>query len=596
MVNRDGTLDALSPLSRGPVVPPSAPPPSAQLAGAAPRTAPASDPGPAGDAALALARELAVTITMADVLHRAGRRADDGTRRWLEPLLAHLTPPDAMADRAAAAARLARAVRARERIAVFGDYDCDGITSTAIVTGALRSMGGDVTPLLATRREGSYGFSAPALGRVRGTGATLLVTCDCGSSDHERLAAARAAGIDVVVIDHHLVPTEPLPVVAFLNPHRPECGFPDKHLASCGLALSLAAAVRKELGATLDLRRWLDLVAIGTIADVAPLSGDNRPLVRAGLTVLASGARPGLRALAAHARFDLGQGVRGDDIAFRIAPRLNAPGRLADPDLALELLLCRDEAAAWPVAADIEQIAARRREIQERMVAEAIADVETAGWAASPALVLAREGWHPGVVGIVAGRIATRYGLPTVVVALEGPTGRGSVRGPAGARLHDALGRCRDTLVGFGGHQAAAGVEVRAERVAAFRDAWCAAFAGAGLGVVGPPAADVRLDERDDPSAVVADLDRLEPCGEGNRAPRVLVADASVLRVRDIKGHLKLDVTVGGRTVDAFGFELGVHAPTLGAGDRVDLVGHLRRDTWRGGDAVTVRVEQVTRR
>jgi single-stranded-DNA-specific exonuclease len=559
------------------------------------------DPGEAGAEALLLARELGLCITAADALHRAGRRADDETRRFLSPLLAHLTPPDAMADRQAAAERIARAVRARERVCVFGDYDCDGITSTAVVTGILRALGGEVVPLLATRKEGGYGLSAPALARVLATGASLLITCDCGSSDHERLATARAAGVDVLVIDHHLVPAEPLPALAFLNPHRPDCGFPYKGLASCGLALSLGAAVRKELGAKLDLRAWLDLVAIGTVADVAPLTADNRVLVHAGLLSIARGARPGLRALAGHARIDLSQGLTAGDVAFRIAPRLNAPGRLADPDAALELLLTRDEPTAWALAASVEQITLERRALQERMVAEAVADIEAGGWARAPAILLARQGWHPGVVGIVAGRIASKYGRPTIVVALEGERGRGSVRGPGGFHLYDALGRCRDALAGFGGHQAAAGVEVRADRIEALREAWSAACERPGDDAAPtPPEADVRLDDRDDLATAAVDLERLEPCGEQNQAPRVLLRAARIVSCRDIKGHLKLEVAVARGAVGAFGYELGAllsptHEQPLRPGDRVDLIGWLRRDTWRGGAAVELRIDRVVR-
>ena len=583
----------------------------------APAPADLIDPGEAAPAALELARTLGLAVTAADVLHRAGRADDPETRRWLEPLLAHLTPPDAMADRALCADRLARAVRAGERVAVFGDYDCDGITSTAIVTGVLRALGGDAVPLLATRQEGGYGFSAPALARVRESGARVLVTCDCGSSDHERIAAARAAGIDVLVIDHHLVPSEPLPAMAFLNPHRPECGFPFKGLASCGLALSLAAALRKELGAKLDLRHWLDLVAIGTVADVAPLTGDNRVLVRAGLAMLARGSRPGLRALAGHAKIDLGRGLTASDIAFRIAPRLNAPGRLADPDRALALLMAGDDASAWSLAAQVEQITLERRALQERMIAEATADIEAGGWAADPAIVLARQGWHVGVVGIVAGRVASKYGKPTIVIGLEGAVGRGSVRGPSGFRLHDALTACSADLAAFGGHQAAAGVEVRADRIEALRAAWNQACQRPG-GLAGPPAvqADVRLDERDDLASAAGGLEQLEPCGEHNRAPRVLLRGAKVLAVREIKGHLKLEVQAARGMVSAFGFELGALAGAspgpggtpapalpsehegmapLGAGERVDLVGLFARDRWRGGDAVELRIERVLR-
>jgi single-stranded-DNA-specific exonuclease len=570
--------------------------PRAPLAADVLPAGPLRDPGPAGTDAVALSRELGSTLTVADALARAGWTGGEATRRWLDPLLSHLSPPDAMADRGVASERIARAVRAKEKIAVFGDYDCDGITACAIVTGILRALGGHVVPLLATRLDGGYGLSGPALRRVLATGATLLVTCDCGSSDHPRLDDARKAGVDAVVIDHHLVPQEPLPAVAFLNPHRPDCGFSYKHLASCGLALSLGAALRKQLGATLDLRPWLDLVAIGTVADVAPLDGDNRCLVRAGLGVLASGRRVGLRALGALAKIDPSGGLRGDDIAFRFAPRLNAPGRLGDPDLSLELLLEPDPTRARAIAASIEQLTIERRAVQDRMIAEALSEIDERGFARDPAMVLARQGWHPGVVGIVAGRIASRFGVPTIVVALEGDRGRGSVRGPAGFRLHDALSRCRDDLVGFGGHQAAAGLEVRADRVDALRDAWCAASAASGH-ALGPEAvdADVRLDDRDDAAAVVRDLARLEPCGEANRAPRLLVR-GRVLASKEVKGHLKLELGIGGGArVSAFGFELGSLAPAV-AGRSVEAVGWLRRDSWLGGDAVEMKIERIASR
>jgi single-stranded-DNA-specific exonuclease len=562
-------------------------------------TARLRDPGHASAEALALARELGLSITGADALHRRGLGADEATRRYLDPRLSHLTPPDAMADRDASAERLARAVRAGERICVFGDYDCDGITATAILTGILRALGGEVVPLLATRREGSYGLSMRALQRVLATGATLLVTCDCGSSDHERLALVRARGIDAVVIDHHLVPAEPLPVHAFLNPNRPECGFPYKGMASCGLALSLGAALRRALGSSLDLRPFLDLVAIGTIADVAPLDGDNRALVRAGLSVL-SGAgarpRPGLRALAENAKIDLGLGMRAEDVAFRIAPRLNAPGRLGDPDLSLQLLLEQDPVTAVEIAATVEQLATQRRALQDEMLAQAFAEIEANGWGNAPGIVVGRRDWHPGIVGIVAGRIASRYGKPTIVVAIESDKGRGSVRGPGNSRLHDALTRCRHTLVGFGGHQAAAGVEVRADQLDALRDAWCDAF------VASPPGrgaddgeADVRLDDRDDPGVVVRDLYRMEPCGEKNRAPRLLLPDARVLSAKNLKGHLRVELSWGRGALGGFGFELGDRAQGL-AGTHVDVVGQLRADTWKGGDAAELRVERIVPR
>jgi single-stranded-DNA-specific exonuclease len=229
-----------------------------------------------------LGTELGVSSTLAQVLLHRGLVEPARARQYLAPKLSELTVPDAMLDRELAAERLARAIRRAETIVVFGDYDVDGTTSAAILTGILEQLGGRVQTLLASRFEGGYGLSDAALDRVLLERPSLLVTCDCGTSDHERLARAQKQGIDVIVVDHHLVPDEPLPALAFINPHRPECGFAYKGLCSAGLALSLGAAVRSVLSVALDLRAYLDLVALGTVADVAPLDGDNRRLVRAG--------------------------------------------------------------------------------------------------------------------------------------------------------------------------------------------------------------------------------------------------------------------------------------------------------------------------
>jgi single-stranded-DNA-specific exonuclease len=559
---------------------------------------PIIDPGPASAEARHLARETNLTTTVADALHRAGRLPGEETKRWLDPRLVHLTAPDGMADRDAATERLVAAIRSGERIAVFGDYDCDGITATAVITSILRALGGEVTPHLATRKEGAYGLSDPALARVLASKPSVLVTCDCGSSDHPRVWAAKKAGIDVIVIDHHLVPSEPLPALAFLNPHRPDCGFPYKWLASCGLALSIGAALRKALGKELDLRPYLDLVAIGTIADVAPLTADNRVLVRAGLAVLAQGRRPGLRVLAERAKVGVGQPVVAEDVAFRFAPRLNAPGRLGDPDDSLALLLETDEGRAEAIALRVEDLQLKRREIQATMVEEALKDIEDGGFAEHAGIVLARQGWHPGVVGIVAGRIADQLGKPTIVIGLEGAVGRGSVRGPRGFPLHDALTASRDTMIGFGGHQAAAGVHLEAGKVEALRAAWndaCTARGAEGFGGDDPSRMRVRLDPGDDAFEVAVDLARVDPCGEGNPEPRIVFPGARVASARDLKGHLRLTLNQDRRTVDGIAFHRGAEATEL-QGAEVDVVGSLRRDTYRGGRAVELLIQEVRRR
>lgn len=554
------------------------------------------DPGPASARALVLAAEKRMTVTVADALDRLGYESGEALDRFLEPRLSHLSPPDAMADRGICAERMARAVRAGERIVVFGDYDCDGMTACAILTEGLTAMGGSVTPLLATRREGSYGLSEAALTRVLEATPSLVITCDCGSSDHERLRALERRGIDALVIDHHLVPAEPLPVLGFLNPHRPECAFPFKGMASCGLALSLLAAVRTALGQTYDVRQLLDLVAIGTIADVAPLTRDNRALVRAGLAMLRTGSRPGFRAMLSHAKVNGARALCAQDVSFKIAPRLNAPGRLSDPDIALRIMLERNSGKADLLAAEIEHLNIERRALQARMLAEAEKEVLERRYDRDPAIVLAQVGWHPGVVGIVAGRLCATYGKPVIVAAIEGERARGSVRGPQGVRLYDALSACKSSLRGFGGHQAAAGVDIDIGRIEALRADFCQAFSS-GTAEAGLPGFDgpvVRLAGEDRPEDVVRDVLMLEPCGESNAAPLLFFGGVTVRAARNLKGHLKLELSAGRSILSAFLPTRGAEALSL-SGSRLDVVGRIRPDDFRGGQAVELQIEAMRR-
>jgi single-stranded-DNA-specific exonuclease len=535
-----------------------------------------------------LARALSLTRTAANVLVARGLSRPEHATRFLDPRLAHLTPPEAMKDRSEAVERISRAVRARERICVFGDYDADGVTAAALLTDVLRALGAEAVPVLADRFDGGYGLSARALARVVDTGATLLVTCDCGSTDHDRLEGARRAGVDAVVIDHHRVPDAPLPALAFLNPHRPECTFSYKGLASVGLALSIGAGVRAALGVPLDMRRWLDLVAIGTIGDVAPLDGDNRALVRAGLGLLARGGRPGTLALAQIAGCTA-PSVTGEDVSFRLAPRINAPGRLDKPDLALALLLATSDDEARRLADQIEVHSTRRKEVERAVMVEALEALADPALAALPGIVLAKQGWHPGVVGIVAGRLASRFGKPAVVIALDGASGRGSARAPAGFSVYDALARASDVLVGFGGHHAAAGLEVASERVEALRELFCSACATMTPAAARPFDADAPLEDGDTPARVVAELERFEPCGQANPAPRVSIDRARVLGVREMRGgHLRLWLDVGGTRLSCFGPEMGGLAGRVGT--HASVAGILRKDTWTGGDAVEMRL------
>ncbi|MGZ3475529.1 MAG: DHHA1 domain-containing protein, partial [Polyangiales bacterium] len=323
-------------------------------------------------------------------------------------------------------------------------------------------------------------------------------------------------------------------------------------------------------------------------------------LVKAGLARIATAPRPGIEALAELAGIKPGASVSGEMVAFRFAPRINAPGRLGSPEASLQLLLAKDRDEARALAAKLEQDTKTRREIERRIFEESVEQVVETGQIEAAGIVVAKQGWHVGVVGIVAARLVERFGVPVIAIALEGEEGRGSVRGPEGSRLYDALVKSKEALAGFGGHQAAAGVHVHSNRVEGLRELFAQACADALSDAnsrvrskVGPRH-DALLDARDDPWAVLVDLERLEPCGEGNRAPLLAIPDAEVLDARAMKGeHLRLVVRWEGRTLDAFGFGLAKDTELPARGARIDLIGQLRRDDYRGRGAVELRIVEV---
>ena len=540
-----------------------------------------------------LADACGLGLAAAQVLLHRGIQDVGEAHTFLDAKLRDLSSPESMADRALAAERIARAIRAGERLVVFGDYDVDGTTSAVILSEVIAALGGEVRTLIADRFHGGYGLSAEALDRCFAEGPGLLVTCDCGSSDHERIAKAAKKGIDVIVVDHHLVPEEALPAFAFLNPHRPECGFEYKGLCSAGLAFSLGAALRSELETPLDLRAWLDLVAIGTIADVAPLRGDNRRLVRAGLKTLGSpNTRPALEALRQAAKIPKSAQLTARDVAFRFSPRLNAPGRLGIADLTLRFLTATTSKEAWRLLQRVEAQNDERKALANLATEEARAQVlEVYGNTPGAGVVVASEAWHRGIVGIVAARLVDAFGVPAVVIAFDGEQGHGSVRSTGEVDVYGTLARCASSLSAWGGHRAAAGLSLPKGALDSFRALFLEATQGASFAEPESAKIDVALGG---PFRVpsVEDLQRLGPFGEGHPVPRFLV-DAHVVEVTGVGescAHAKLRLQVGQDAVRAFA--PGMFSRVEGR-DTLRLVGEFQPDHWIGGRAVELLVKDV---
>jgi len=546
-----------------------------------------------------LGSALSISPVTAQLLINRGFADPDRARRFLQPRLAELRRPDgaeAMAGFAVAVERLARALAAAETIGVFGDYDVDGVTSCALLASFLGDAGGRVVARVA-RRDAGYGFGVDDAARFADAGCAVVVTCDCGTSDHDALAAARARGIDVIVVDHHQVPERDPEALALINPHQPSCRFPFKGLASVGVAFYLAAALRTRLRAAgrtslPDPRALVDLVAVGTIADLAPLTDENRILVHHGIARLREAPRPGLAALARVAGLDDGT-MRGVDISLKLAPRLNAPGRLGDAAPALALLMA-DASNAEARAAACEAANVERRAVQDRVAVEAMQQAEAQ---TDPVIVVAGAGWHAGVVGIVAAKLVDRFARPSVVIALDaaGRVGVGSARTVGGFHLHRALVGCADLLVRYGGHAAAAGLTVEAQHLgelrtrlsSAAREAFGGEVPAAILGVD----AEIALDAVDE--LLAEEVGRLEPFGVGNPEPVLAARGVTLERARVVgENHLQVTLRDGLHARDGIGFRLADRDPGAGSLVRAAFVPEV--DTFRGVRRVRVRLRDLS--
>lgn len=540
-----------------------------------------------------LSLALRLPLPLATLLVQRGLRDPDSVREFLRPRLAGLADPFRLAGMPEAVAVISHAVRAGDRILVHGDYDVDGQCAAALLTRALRVAGADVQAFLPHRLTDGYDFSHAGLAEAERIGAALIVTCDCGITAVEAVASARAAGRSVVVTDHHLPGPILPPANAVLDPQRPDDHSGLGALCGTGIVFKLVQALVAELhlGAALP-HHLLDYVALATVADVVPLVGENRILVKHGLKVLANSRWPGLRALLERAQL-AGKELRAAQVGYVLAPRLNAVGRIADANDGLRLLLTDDPAEAAVLADRLERLNRARQDLDQTILDQAIVIVERdhADPLDGPALVLAGEGWHPGVVGIVASRLVERFGRPTFLIGLDGDVGRGSGRSIEGFDLHSALQSCAGLVERFGGHRMAAGLTIRRDRIDAFRAQFNVAarraLAPADLGPTQRVDVEIAVEE------ITDELERwsreLEPCGMGNPGAIFGVRNVRLGNTRTVgSNHLKGVLRAGGRGIDtiAFGWADRSAAYVDGA---VDVAFRLEQNEWNGRTSLQAR-------
>ncbi|HCI63807.1 MAG TPA: single-stranded-DNA-specific exonuclease RecJ [Clostridiales bacterium] len=523
----------------------------------------------------------------------AARGIQDGTqaKNYLDRS-APLPDPFAMTDMALAAGRVALAIENKEKIAVFGDYDVDGITATCLLTDFLRSHGGNCVSYIPGRLEEGYGLNAIALHQLHDEGVQLIVTVDCGITAVAEARLCKELGMDLVITDHHECKDALPEAVAVVDPHRPDGGYPHKDLSGVGIAFKLACALSGDTEAVLS--EYADMVCLGTVADVMPLRGENRVFAARGLELLAHTKRPGIAALMAECGCDP-KSVTCSTIGFMLAPRINAAGRMGQIDLALKLFLTDDPQEASDAAKALCALNRQRQAVESEIYRQAVAMLP----AGKPpeAIVLADEGWHQGVVGIVASRIAEEYACPAFLICLDGEHGKASSRSHGGFNLFASLSTLSPLLESYGGHELAAGFTISRKNIPEFRRQICALAADYYQDDM--PRTSLDVDCAIDPELLtipgIDSLNALEPCGNGCPKPVLSMSGLTIERISMVGGgrHMRLRLRKGHFTFGAIYFSANPQSVSIAPGDLVDVAFHPQINEYRGDRIVQMNVLDI---
>jgi single-stranded-DNA-specific exonuclease len=544
--------------------------------------------------------ELRISPLLARLLVLRGLADVHSAKRFLSSSLrADLPSPFEMADMEPAVERIVGAIKKNEMIGIWGDYDVDGTTGASVLVSFLREIGAEPVYYVPHRIEEGYGLNVQGLKRLKERGVDLVVTVDCGISNAFEVDAARAFGLDIVVVDHHQPPEELPAAVAVINPHRRDCAFPDKGLCAAGLAFYLVIGLRAKLreagwfagSEDPDIRRCLDIVALGTIADMVPLKGVNRTLIRRGLAELGSSTRPGLVALKQVANIRSGA-VSAGQVAFQLGPRINAAGRVDYGIKVVELLTTDSSEVALRIAQELDEHNRERRAIEAEVLEQALAQAEgRVSREECYSLVLDGEGWHAGVLGIVASRIVERFHRPTVVIGFNGGAGKGSARSIRGFHMVEGLRRCSGHLEKFGGHEYAGGLSLKAENLEPFT----AAFESAARERLAPEdllpllEVDAQLSLSEIGFPLLREIESLKPFGVGNPEPVFMTSGLEVCDRKLFSAGARYRFRRDERVIGAVIFGVGEELPCA-PGARVDVAYRLSENEWNGTSTVEMKI------
>jgi len=546
-----------------------------------------------------LSAELGLPLVLGKILLNRGISEIEEAKKFLNPDLNNLSDPFSLKDMEKGVERVILALKENEKIMIFGDYDVDGITSASLMFLVLNKLGAQTSYYLPNRLVEGYGLSEEGVLEAERRGVRLIISVDCGVNAVKEVDFAREKGIDCIITDHH-EPAETLPQAwAIINPKLRGEEYKGKELSGVGVAFKFAQAIYRKLGQDeKELEEHLDLVALGTAADIVPLVGENRILTRFGLSQVTKTSKPGLKSLIFISGL-MGKEIGTGQVVFILAPRINAVGRLGDAERAIKLLTTKDERLASEIARILEEENRKRKNINEETLDQALELVEEEiDLKKDRAIVLAFPGWHQGVIGIVASRIAERFYRPTVMISIDGEEGRGSARSIPGFHLFDALKECEDHFLKYGGHKYAAGLSISTKEIDSFKEKFKQVSAKRlkeedlipKLGV------DVEIELEEIDNKLISALELFAPFGPGNLKPVFATRDLELAEAPYVVGnnHLRLKVRKNGGVIDAIGFNLGDFAKPLGMRNaKIDLAYVLEVNIWNGNAKIQMRIKDL---
>lgn len=535
-----------------------------------------------------------ISELLARILINRNLKESEKIKKFLYPKIDDLYDPFLISDMQIAVDRIIEAYEHKEKITIYGDYDVDGITSIAVLKKFLDELGANVGYYLPSRLEEGYGLNNEAIKKIKENGTNLLITVDCGISAHDEIEYVKSLGMEVIVTDHHECPEEMPNTIAVIDPKRRDNTYPFNSLAGVGVTFKLIQAISLKLG--LDRKKYLkylDIVCLGTVADIVPLVDENRVIVKYGLMLVKETRNIGLKALiklAGYEKIDSGL------ISFGLAPRMNACGRMGKADLALELLLTNDLNKAEEIAKELNEINRERQEVEKRIMNEAIKIIEEKKLYEDDVIVVGEEGWHHGVIGIVASKITEMYYKPSILVCLEGNEGKGSGRSIEGFDLHKALLVCGKDLLKFGGHEMAIGLTVKKENFEDFRRD-INEYAATVIDKESVPT--IKIDSYIDSNSIsmerLSELEILEPYGEANPLPTFVYKNIKVDGIRALSNnkHLKLLLKDGSNVYDAIAFNMGDKQYSIKIGDKIDVLHYLDINRFNNIEKIQFNVKDI---